>query len=125
MALEDADLMAFVPTTDLARARTFYVETLGLRCVEDTPIACVLDAHGTTLRVTAVEQLAPHPFTVLGWWVDDIAEHVAGLMGRGVVFERFDGIDQDPLGIWTTPGGDHVAWFRDLDENLLSLTQRA
>jgi catechol 2,3-dioxygenase-like lactoylglutathione lyase family enzyme len=124
MALEHADLVAFVPTTDLARARDFYVGTLGLSCIEDTPIACVVDAHGTTLRVTAVEQLTPQPFTVLGWLVDDISEHVAGLANRGVVFQRFGGLDQDALGIWRTPGGDRVAWFRDPDENLLSLTQR-
>jgi hypothetical protein len=48
-----------------------------------------------------------------------------GLAGRGVVFLRYDGTDQDDNGVWTTPGGDKVAWFADPDRNVLSLTQFA
>jgi catechol 2,3-dioxygenase-like lactoylglutathione lyase family enzyme len=121
--LETSDLIAFAGATDLARARAFYEQTLGLTVVEQTDFACVLDAHGTMLRITAVPAVAPAGYTVLGWRVRDIAAAVAGLADRGVVFLRYDSMDQDACGIWTTPGGDRVGWFADPDGNVLSLTQ--
>jgi len=54
--------------------------------------------------------------------VPDISAVVRTLAGRGVQFARYDGLTQDDLGIWTTPGGDQVAWFNDPDGNTLSLT---
>ena len=75
------------------------------------------------LRVTAVAEVRRAGYTVLGWRVTDIAAAVCGLAARGVEFLRFDGIDQDSDGVWTTPGGDKVAWFADPDSNILSLTQ--
>jgi catechol 2,3-dioxygenase-like lactoylglutathione lyase family enzyme len=116
-------VIAFVAATDLDRAREFYQGVLGLALTEQNGFAAVFDAHGTMLRVTAVEQVAPAGYTVLGWRVDDIAASIADLAGRGVVFTRYEGMEQDPLGIWTTPGGDQVAWFTDPDANTLSLTQ--
>ena len=99
------------------------MDTLGLALVEQNPVACVFDAHGTMLRVTAVPDMKPAPYTVLGWAVADIAAAAQDLRDRGVVFQRFDGMEQDELGIWTAPGGDLVAWFRDPAGNTLSLTQ--
>ena len=83
----------------------------------------MFDADGTMLRVTAVPELKPAGYTVAGWRVDDIADAIKGLAEGGVDFQRFDGMDQDELGVWTTPGGDKVAWFRDPDGNVLSLTE--
>ena len=123
--LGDSALIAFVATTDLARARSFYEGVLGLRCTEENPIACVFDAGGTMLRVTAVPELKPAGYTVAGWRVDNIADAVNALAEGGVEFQRFEGMGQDELGVWTTPGGDKVAWFRDPDGNTLSLTQFA
>jgi catechol 2,3-dioxygenase-like lactoylglutathione lyase family enzyme len=121
--LESSDLIAFAAAADLARAREFYERTLGLTVVEQNDFACVMDAHGTMLRITAVPVVSTPGYTVLGWRVADIAAVVAGLAGRGVVFLRYDSMDQDEDGIWTTPGGDKVAWFADPDGNVLSLTQ--
>jgi catechol 2,3-dioxygenase-like lactoylglutathione lyase family enzyme len=121
--LESSDLIAFAGATDLARARDYYEQTLGLAVVEQNDFACVLDAHGTMLRLTAVPAITPAGYTVLGWRVGDIAAAVAGLAERGVVFLRYDSMDQDARGVWTTPGGDQVAWFADPDGNVLSLTQ--
>ena len=123
--LEDAPYIAFVAATDLSRSRTFYEGTLGLRCTEENPIACVFNAGGTTLRVAAVPELTPAAYTVAGWQVDDIAVAVRELTGRGVSFLRFDGMDQDDLGVWTAPSQAKVAWFNDPDGNVLSLTQLA
>jgi catechol 2,3-dioxygenase-like lactoylglutathione lyase family enzyme len=121
--LGKADLVAFVATTDLGRARAFYAETLGLTLVDENPSACVFDANGTSLRVTAAPELEPAGYTVLGWLVDDISSAVRELVAREVEPKRFEGMDQDEQGVWTTPGGDKVAWFADPDGNLLSLTQ--
>jgi len=121
--LDHEELVAFVPVLDMDRARAFYVGVLGLRLVDANPYADVLDANGTTVRVTRVEAFTPHPFTSLGWSVADMDATVVALVAADVAFERFDGMDQDERGVWTTPGGDQVAWFKDPDGNLLSLTQ--
>ena len=121
--LAGADLIAFVPTKDMARARPFYERTLGLKLEGSSPVACAFRANGVLLRLIAVEQLTPYPFTVLGWSVEDIAKTVAGLTANGVVFERIEGVEQDELGVWLSPGGARVAWFKDPDGNTLSLTQ--
>ena len=117
------DVIAFSATTDLARARTFYEGVLGLHVVDENAFACVFDANGTMLRVTAVAQVARPGYTVLGWSVTDIAATVTELEARGITFARYDGMDQDAQGVWTTPNGDRIAWFADLDGNVLSLTQ--
>ncbi len=122
-ALDNGRLIAFVPTTDLSRARSFYADTLGLRVADESPFACVFDANGTMLRVTPVRKLSRVRYTVLGWGVDDLSATVRELVAAGVVVVHYRGIEVDDAGIWTAPTGDRVAWFEDLDGNLLSLTQ--
>jgi catechol 2,3-dioxygenase-like lactoylglutathione lyase family enzyme len=118
-------LVAFVATKDSVKARAFYEGVLGLRLVEDEkPFALVFDANGTMLRVTAVQEHNPAPFTVLGWDVKSIEDTVDRLTAAGVEFERYPGINEgDPKGIWTAPGGARIAWFKDPDGNVLSVTQ--
>ena len=123
--LASASAIAFVPSTDLDRSRQFYADRLGLVVHESTPFACVLRAGTTMLRVTKVDQLRVQPFTVFGWEVGDIQATVAGLRAAGIECLRYPGIEQDAAGVWTTPGGDRVAWFHDPDANTLSLTQFA
>jgi catechol 2,3-dioxygenase-like lactoylglutathione lyase family enzyme len=121
--LTDAPMIAFTATTDLERSHAFYAGVVGLRHVETSPFANVYDANGTALRVTRVDTVAVAPYTVLGWSVRDIHAAIAGLEARGVTFDRFAGVDQDPAGVWTAPGGTRVAWFRDPDGNRLSVSQ--
>jgi predicted enzyme related to lactoylglutathione lyase len=118
-----AELVAFVPSTDLERSRTFYESVLGLNVDEMSPFACVASSGSTTLRITQVGGLTPQPFTVLGWTVDDIRGELAVLRQHGVDPLRFEGMGQDADGIWTAPGGAQVAWFSDPDGNVLSFTQ--
>ena len=120
--LGSAELVAFIATTNAERARAFYEGTLGLRFVSDDQFALVFDANGTTLRVQKVDSATVARGTVLGWQVPDIATAVRELAGRGVTFERYPGMEQDEAGIWMTPGGK-VAWFKDPDGHLLSLSQ--
>ena len=124
--LRDADPIAFVPTRDSQKARRFYEQTLGLKFVSEDPFAVVFDAHGVILRVVNVSTVAdfkPHPFTVLGWRVASTDQAVRALGEKGVPFERFPGMKQDDLGIWRSPGGAKVAWFKDPDGNVLSITE--
>jgi catechol 2,3-dioxygenase-like lactoylglutathione lyase family enzyme len=123
--LDDAAVIAFLPSTDLDRSRRFFADVLGLPLVEVTPFACVLRVGPTMVRVTKVDQLRPQPFTVFGFEVPDMRAAVTRLAGAGVAFLHYDGMGQDADGIWTTPGGDQVAWFQDPDGNTLSLTRFA
>jgi hypothetical protein len=121
--LRDAALVAFIPVSGISVARAFYESTLGLAVLEESPFALVVDANGTKLRLTPVAELRPQPFTVAGWEVADIDATVSELDVRGVTFKRFDGMQQRPNGVWQSPSGDLVAWFADLDDNILSLTE--
>ncbi len=120
------DIVAFIPTRNPVTARPFYEKTLGLKFVEDDEFALVFDAKGTMLRVvnvSGIEGHKPAPFTILGWSVGDISKTVEGLLKKGVVFERYPGLPQDALGVWSAPGGAKVAWFKDPDGNLLSVSE--
>ena len=121
--LEKAKIAAFAATTDYDKARAFYEGVLGFRVVKNDGFALVMDANGTMLRISKVPDFKPVPYTVLGWQVDDIESAVAELGKAGVKFERYGFPGQGDDGIWTAPGGDKVAWFKDPDENVLSLSQ--
>ncbi|MGA2390516.1 MAG: VOC family protein [Candidatus Sulfotelmatobacter sp.] len=120
--LGSLNIVAFVPTTDTQKARAFYESVLGLRFVKDDGFALVFDANGIMVRI-AKAQFTPVPFTILGWQVTRIEETVKGLRAKGVHFERFGFLEQDELAIWTAPTGDKVAWFKDPDGNMLSVSQ--
>ena len=118
--LADKKLKAFAPTINPDKAKHFYKDILGLKLLSEDNYALEFDANGTRLRVTTVRELNPHPFTVLGWKVDDISSVIKELNKKGVVCERYDFLQQDDLGIWHAPGGTKVAWFKDADGNILS-----
>lgn len=125
MILQNDEVMGFVATAEADKARAFYCDLLGLRFVEDTPFALIVRAANAAVRIQKVQSFTPMPFTVMGWKVADIEAVAVQLKGRGVNLERFAGMSQDELGIWTLPGGAKVGWFKDPDGNLLSLTQFA
>jgi catechol 2,3-dioxygenase-like lactoylglutathione lyase family enzyme len=124
--LGTADIVAFVPTKNPDKAREFYEKTLGLKFIADDKFALVFESKRVMIRVVDISgfpDYKPPPFTVLGWSVADIGKSVSGLQKRGVTFERYPGLEQDSLGVWTAPGNAKVAWFKDPDGNTLSLSQ--
>jgi catechol 2,3-dioxygenase-like lactoylglutathione lyase family enzyme len=122
--LDKRTIVAFSATNDPERAKTFYRDVLGLPLREESPFALVFEAGGTMLRVQKTSGHKPAPHTLLGFEVPDIAADTRALLKRGVTFERFPGMDQDELGIWCAPdNGAKIAWFKDPDGNLLSLSQ--
>ncbi len=116
-------IVAFVPTTDYAKAKNFYADILGLTLVSEDPFAMVFDANAIMLRVVKAGTFTPQHFTVLGWEVSDIGAIVSGLAKKGVKFEKYGMPGQDERGIWSAPGGAKVAWFKDPDGNVLSVSQ--
>lgn len=121
--LTNKNLHAFVPTVKPQEAKTFYKDILGLKLLTENQYAMEFDANATLLRITVVQELKPHPFTILGWKVDDIEVEIKQLNDKNVFCEHYDFMEQDKLGIWTAPDGIKVAWVKDPDGNVLSLVE--
>ena len=121
--LANQKLKAFVPTVNPQKAKLFYKDILGLKLLSEDNYALEFEVNGTLLRITTVEKFKPHPFTVLGWDVKDIISTIKSLNKKGVKFEKYDFMEQSSFGIWTSPGGSKVAWFKDPDGNILSLSE--
>lgn len=121
--VRDAKLVAFGATTDGVRAVDFYTKVLGLALRYEDEFAISLDSDGVELRLQKVEQFTPQTFTTLGWQVASLPDVLERLIPYGVVAERYSWLDQDAVGIWQAPSGARVAWFKDPDGNLLSVSQ--
>jgi catechol 2,3-dioxygenase-like lactoylglutathione lyase family enzyme len=123
--LELKPIIAFVITTKPEEAISFYRDKLGFKLVGNDEFALVFDANGTMIRVVKLkaEQFRAAPHTVLGWRVADASRAAAELKQRGISFERYPGMGQDQDGIWTSPSGARVAWFKDPEGNVLSISQ--
>ena len=121
--LASSKLLGFVPTKNAAASREFYESKLGFEFVSDDPFALVMRAGDATIRIAKVPNFKPAPYTVLGWEVSDIEGVVKWLQERGIACEKFPWVEDKELGIWSAPGGDRVAWFKDPDGNVLSVSQ--
>ena len=124
--LTTAPIIGLIPAIDAERARAFYEEVLGLRFLSDDGFAIVVKANDTIIRIVRMGEFTPVPYTILGWEVADMEAMVSGLTAKGLRFERYTFLpaDQvDELGIWTTPTGSKVAWFKDTEGNTLSLSR--
>ncbi|HEY2708750.1 MAG TPA: VOC family protein [Caulobacteraceae bacterium] len=116
-------LVSFLGTADAARARAFYEGALGLTFVLEHEFLMIFQSGAARVALQKLDSVTPLHGTALGWNVSDIEGAIRALMARGVTFERYEGHDQDELGIWRPAPGTGVAWFKDPDGNLLSLSQ--
>jgi catechol 2,3-dioxygenase-like lactoylglutathione lyase family enzyme len=123
--LGKSPLIAIVPTVDADRAQDFYVNKLGLSFITDDGASLVLDANGTTIRLTRVEEHQPSPHPLLGWEVDDMTQVVDQLTAVGVEMLIFEGFGQDERGVWTGPDGTQLVFFSDPDGNSLYVARHA
>jgi catechol 2,3-dioxygenase-like lactoylglutathione lyase family enzyme len=121
--LASAKIVGFVPTRDYDKARAFYENQLGFEFVSLDQYALVMHAGGHTIRITKVPNFAPLQGTILGWEVQDIKAVATWLREKGVELEKYPFVQDREWGIWTTPSGDKVAWFKDPDGNILSISQ--
>ena len=121
--LSDKKIKAFAPSTNPVRAKSFYKDLLGLTLLSEDDYGLEFDANGTLLRVIFVKEFTPQGFTILGWNVSDLYELIKSLSKKGIEFNKYDFLEQDDYGVWLSPGGSKVAWFKDPDGNVLSLTE--
>jgi catechol 2,3-dioxygenase-like lactoylglutathione lyase family enzyme len=121
--MKDAKAVGFISTTDAARARGFYGDVLGLEITEDA-YAIVAKVGDALVRITTLPDFKAGEHPVFGFSVPDADAAVLDLGAKGVAFILYEflGEAQEPNGIWTGPDGAKVAWFKDPDGNLLSVT---
>lgn len=121
--LENPKIIAFIPTVDPSRSKHFYQEIIGLSLVSEDAYALAFKKGETSLRIAVVEKFEPFAFTVLGFVINRIGQEVKSLIEKAVVFQKYASLEQDNLGIWTSPSKAKIAWFKDPDGNLISLTE--
>jgi catechol 2,3-dioxygenase-like lactoylglutathione lyase family enzyme len=121
--LANSKLIGFVQTTDYEKARAFYEGKLGFEFLSLDQFALVMRAGVHMIRIVKMSKFAPAQGTILGWEVNDVPSMAAWLRDRGVAFEKYPFVEDKEHGIWTTPNGDKVAWFKDPDGNILSISQ--
>jgi catechol 2,3-dioxygenase-like lactoylglutathione lyase family enzyme len=118
-------VVTFLLTQNPDAAIKFYRDTLGLTYIHDDGFALVFDTMGVPLRISKVPKFTPAQHTVLGWETSNIRQELDELVKKGVTFERYPNMGQDEQGICTFPGGSKVAWFKDPDGNVLSISQHS
>ncbi|HTR65499.1 MAG TPA: VOC family protein [Terriglobales bacterium] len=116
-------MVGFVITTDFDRARAFYEEKLGFQFESLDQFALALRAGENQIRIAKAPSFTAARHTVMGWEVQNIETIVEWLVGRGVTMEKYPFVQDQERGIWTAPGGSKVAWFKDPDGNVLSVSQ--
>jgi catechol 2,3-dioxygenase-like lactoylglutathione lyase family enzyme len=121
--LASMNMMGFILTKDYEKSRAFYEGKLGFEFESLDQFALVMQAGKSMIRIVKVPTFTPLQSTVLGWQVGDIEAIVDWLTKRGVVFEKYPFVQDKERGIWTTPDGSKVAWFKDPDGNVLSVSQ--
>jgi catechol 2,3-dioxygenase-like lactoylglutathione lyase family enzyme len=123
--LDSGKMAGFVPTKDYDNARAFYEGKLGFEFVSLDQFALVVSVGGHKIRIAKIPNFTPLQGTILGWEIKDIRAVATWLRDRGVTLEKYPFAQDRELGIWTAPGGDKVAWFKDPDGNILSISQHA
>ena len=121
--LDNQNIMAFVATADVTKARPFYEDILGLKVRDADAYGINFGTNSNYLRMSVIPDFKAAPYAVLSWVTEDIYKMITALTAKGVLFDHFPGLGQDKSGVWSAPGGTKVAWFKDPDQNILSLTQ--
>lgn len=125
--LSNARVEARIPTQDLARARRWYAEKLGLEAVEEREGGLRYEGASGVFCLFASAGAADGSFTQMAFYVDDVEAVVATLRARGVVFEEYEGSVNgimDIEGNYPSKGrGERAAWFRDSEGNMLGIAE--
>jgi catechol 2,3-dioxygenase-like lactoylglutathione lyase family enzyme len=121
--LDAGQMTGFIFTTDYGKARAFYEGKLGFEFVSLDQFALVVSVGGHHIRIVKLPNFKPLEATVLGWEIADIRAVAKWLTDRGVTLEKFPFAQDGEFGIWTAPSGGMVAWFKDPDGNVLSVSQ--
>ena len=124
MTLQNAPITANLPAVDLARAKKFYIDILGLQVKgEDMPGVLLLAAGNGTDLLLYQREATKADHTAASFEVGDIKNVIAELKGKGVVFEEYNDPDFKTVDSIATMGTMQVAWFKDTEGNILCLHQ--
>jgi len=122
--LQDSPMYSYLPATDVARARAFYEQTLGLRPSEEIAGGVVYKfAGGTACFLYPTKNAGTNRASQAYWQVKDVEREVAELKGRGVTFEEYDVPGMKTVNGIATAGGAKTAWFKDTEGNILAIVQ--
>jgi len=124
VVLESSKAFGGFSVDDIAAARAFYADTLGLMVTEENGILTLHLAGDRPVIVYPKPNHEPATFTVLNFPVDDVEAAVDELTSRGVTFERYEGTptETDEKGVFRK-GGPLIAWFTDPAGNVLSVIE--
>jgi len=122
--LADSPIRAYIPASDVARARKFYEKTVGLKPKQEYAGGVIYECGGTEVFMYPTPNAGTSKASQAFWQVKDVEAEVAELKARGVTFEEYDmpGIKMKN-GI-ATGGGAKTAWFKDTEGNILAISQR-
>jgi len=121
--LGKADATPMIPVKDIARARKFYEETLGLKTKDDWGEGVTMESGDTLINVYRSEFAGTNKATALTFDVDDAEREVSELKEKGIFFEHYDLPGLEREGDLYVAEGMKTAWFKDPDGNILSLIE--
>jgi len=122
--LQHAPMYAYLPATDVARARAFYEGKLGFRPSAEIAGGVAYDfANGTGCFLYPTANAGTNRASQAFWRVNDIEREVAELRSRGVTFEEYDTPNMKTVNGIATAGGAKSAWFKDTEGNILAVIQ--
>jgi catechol 2,3-dioxygenase-like lactoylglutathione lyase family enzyme len=122
--LSTAPIRAYIPVSDVARARKFYEGTLGLRPKQEYAGGVIYECGGTEVFMYPTPNAGTSKASQAFWQVADVEAEVADLKARGVKFEEYDMPGVTMKNSIATGGGAKTAWFKDTEGNILAVSQR-
>jgi predicted enzyme related to lactoylglutathione lyase len=122
--LRAAPIRAYIPVSDLSRARNFYEKTLGLAPKEEYAGGVIYECGGAEVFMYPTKNAGTSKASQAFWQVRDVEAEVADLKVRGVVFEEYDMPGIRMKNSIATGGGAKTAWFKDTEGNILAVSQR-
>ncbi len=122
--LRAAPIRAYIPVSDLSRARNFYEKTLGLAPKEEYAGGVIYECGGAEVFMYPTKNAGTSKASQAFWQVEDVEAEVAELKARGVVFEEYDMPGIRMKNSIATGGGAKTAWFKDTEGNILAVSQR-
>jgi predicted enzyme related to lactoylglutathione lyase len=122
--LRAAPIRAYIPASDISRARKFYEKTLGLRPKEEFAGGVIYECGGAEVFMYPTNNAGTSSASQAFWQVDDVEAEVADLKARGVKFEEYDLPGGTMKNSIATGGGAKTAWFKDTEGNILAVSQR-
>ena len=122
--LRDAPIRAYIPTSDIARARKFYEGTVGLTPKVEYAGGVIYECGGAEVFMYPTKNAGTSKASQAYWQVSDVEAEVADLKARGVEFEEYDLPGMTMKNSIATAGGAKTAWFKDTEGNILAVSQR-